>query len=48
MIRRLGWVLGIGGGDDGGGTGCGLGVEVDRLHISLHEDLDAGLGVDVH
>jgi hypothetical protein len=40
--------MGIEGDDDGGGIGCGLGVEVDRLHISLHEDLDVGLEVDVH
>lgn len=37
MIRRLGWVSGIGGDDDGGGTGCGLGVEVDRLIVSFTE-----------
>jgi hypothetical protein len=34
VIERLEWVLGIGGDDDGGGTGCGLGVEVDRLIVS--------------
>jgi hypothetical protein len=34
VIERLELVMGIGGDDDGGGTGCGLGVEVDRLVVS--------------
>jgi hypothetical protein len=48
VIVRLGWVLGIGGDDDVRGTGCGLGVEVDRLHISLHEEYGVSVRVDVH
>jgi len=48
VIVRLELVLGIVGGDDGEGTGCGLGVEVDRLVVSLYEDLYVGMEVDVH
>jgi len=48
VIVRVEWVLGIEGGDDVGGTECGLGVEVDRLVVSLQEDLYVGMEVDVH
>jgi len=32
--------MGIVGDDDVRGTGCGLGVEVDRLIVSLHGGMD--------